>query len=147
MIYILKYEDKFYTNLLPLNLPTDTSLYSCISTRCPASGWSKYEHEPGPSIEGDLICPNVFPDLILRTRESMVMLHTNEKILFNYFYWNIINIKVRLAVKLLASKNILFENNFYVILTTSWSSSLRTRLRNQRLRVQILVVIMGFCDE
>lgn len=76
---------KFY--LVPLNLPTDTSLYSWTSTLCPASGCRKQEHVPGPSMEGDLICPNVFPDLLLRIRESIVMLHTATK-LKHYNCWN-----------------------------------------------------------
>jgi hypothetical protein len=32
-------------------------------------------------------------------------------------------------------------------MTAGWSNGLRSRLRNQRSRVQILVVSGGFCDE
>jgi hypothetical protein len=79
------------THLLPLKRPTLTRRYTWISTRWPVSGWSKYQQNPGPSKDGDLICPKVFPERAARLRESIVMLHTatrkTEVVIFRMRKW------------------------------------------------------------
>jgi hypothetical protein len=75
------------THLLPLKRPTLTRRYTWISTRWPVSGWSKYQQNTGPSMDGDLICPNVFPERATRYRESIVMLHTTTKETEDVTFW------------------------------------------------------------
>lgn len=44
-----------------------------------------YQHELGPSIDGDLICPKLFPDFAVSSTEAIEMLHTEIKGVLNGF--------------------------------------------------------------
>lgn len=65
---------------VPLKRPTLTKRYICNSSRWPGSGCNKYQHNAGPSSDGDLIWPTELFDSKNIARWLMVTLHTAKTI-------------------------------------------------------------------